>query len=163
MIEIWDAYDRKFCKIENVKLVRGEVVPDGMYHLVCEIIVKHNDGTYLLMQRDFAKHLGGMWELTAGGSALMNETPIECAIRELREETGIESSNLKEISRIVHDGHRSLYVEYLCITDLDKNAVLLQEGETIDYKWVDKETLLVMGKGTLASSRALELVKKLDI
>lgn len=163
MIEIWDAYDRKFCKIENVKLVRGEVVPDGMYHLVCEIIVKHNDGTYLLMQRDFAKHLGGMWELTAGGSALMNETPIECAIRELREETGIESSNLKEISRIVHDGHHSLYVEYLCITDLDKNAVLLQEGETIDYKWVDKETLLVMGKGTLASSRALELVKKLDI
>lgn len=163
MIEIWDAYDRKFCKIENVKLVRGEVVPDGMYHLVCEIIVKHNDGTYLLMQRDFAKHLGGMWELTAGGSALMNETPIECAIRELREETGIESSNLKEISRIVNDGHRSLYVEYLCITDLDKNAVLLQEGETIDYKWVDKETLLVMGKDTLASSRALELVKKLDI
>ena len=100
MIEIWDAYDRKFCKIENVKLVRGEVVPDGMYHLVCEIIVKHNDGTYLLMQRDFAKHLGGMWELTAGGSALMNETPIECAIREFREETGIESSNLKEISII---------------------------------------------------------------
>ena len=91
MVEIWDAYDKNFCKIENVRLVRGEVIPEGIYHLVCEIIVKHIDGTYLLMQRDFEKHLGGMWELTAGGSALINETPKECAIRELKEETGIES------------------------------------------------------------------------
>ena len=159
-MEIWDAYDRRFNKIENVRLVRGEAIPDGMYHLVCEIIVKHNDGTYLLMQRDFEKHLGGMWELTAGGSAMTNETPIECAIRELREETGIESSNLKEIRRIVHDGHRSLYVEYLCITDWDKNAVSLQKGETIDYKWVDKNVLLEMGEYDLASIRTLEIVRK---
>lgn len=163
MIEIWDAYDKAFCKIENVTLVRGEVIPDGMYHLVCDIIVKHNDGTYLLMRRDFEKHLGGMWELTAGGSALRNETPIECAVRELREETGIESGSLIEIRRIAHEGHHSLYVEYLCITDWDKKAVILQEGETIDYKWVDKNTLLEMGMDTMASFRTLELVKELEI
>ena len=96
MLEIWDAYDGQFNKIENVRLVRGEVVPEGMYHLVCEIIVKHTDGTYLLMQRDYKKNFGGMWELTAGGSALTNETPIACAVRELKEETGIESCNLQE-------------------------------------------------------------------
>ena len=124
MVEMWDAYDRQFNKIETATLVRGKAVPDGMYHLVCEIIVKHNDGTYLLMQRDFEKHLGGMWELTAGGSALKGETPMECAVRELREETGIVSCNLQEIKRIVHDGHHSLYVEYLCLTDWDKSAVL---------------------------------------
>ncbi len=163
MIEIWDAYDRQFNKIENVRLVRGEVVPEGLYHLVCEIIVKHTDGTYLLMQRDYKKHLGGMWELTAGGSALTNETPIACALRELKEETGIESSNLQEIGRIIHDGHRSIYVEYLCITDLDKNAVILQEGETVDFKWVDKTALLEIGMDALASSRAIKLVKKLNI
>ena len=163
MTEIWDAYDRHFNKIENIRLVRGEVVPDGMYHLVCEIIVKHDDGTYLLMQRDFEKHLGGMWELTAGGSALSDETPIECAVRELREETGIVSCNLQEIRRIVHDGHHSLYVEYLCVTDWDKNAIILQEGETVDYKWVDKNVLLEIGTDALASSRALEIVKELNI
>ncbi len=163
MVEMWDAYDRQFNKIENATLVRGKAVPDGMYHLVCEIIVKHNDGTYLLMQRDFEKHLGGMWELTAGGSALKDETPIECAVRELREETGIVSYNLQEIKRIVHDGHHSLYVEYLCLTDWDKNAVILQDGETVDYKWVDKTTLLEMGTDALASSRALEIVKELNI
>lgn len=163
MVEMWDAYDRQFNKIENATLVRGKAVPDGMYHLVCEIIVKHNDGTYLLMQRDFGKHLGGMWELTAGGSALKDEIPIECAIRELREETGIVSCNLQEIGRIVHDGHHSLYVEYLCVTDWDKNAVILQKGETVGYKWVNKTTLLEMGTDALASSRLLKLVKELKI
>ena len=163
MVEIWDAYDRQFNKIENAILERGKAVPDGMYHLVCEIIVKHNDGNYLLMQRDFEKHLGGMWELTAGGSALKGETPMECAVRELREETGIVSCNLQELKRIIHDGHHSLYVEYLCITDWDKNAVILQDGETVDYKWVDKTTLLEMGTDALASSRALELIKDLTI
>lgn len=163
MVEMWDAYDRQFNKIETATLVRGKSVPDGMYHLVCEIIVKHNDGTYLLMQRDFEKHLGGMWELTAGGSALKGETPMECAVRELREETGIVSCNLQELKRIIHDGHHSLYVEYLCITDWDKNAVILQDGETVDYKWVDKTALLEMGTDALASYRALEIVKELNI
>lgn len=163
MVEIWDAYDRNFNRIEHVRLVRGEAIPEGIYHLVCEIIVKHNDGTYLLMQRDFEKHLGGMWELGACGSALMNETPIECATRELREETGIVSCNLQEIGRIIHDKHRSLYVEYLCITDWDKNGIILQEGETIDYKWVDKTALMEMEIDELASSRSLKFVKELNV
>ena len=163
MAEIWDAYDSNFNKIENVKLVRGEPVPDGMYHLVCDIIVKHVDGTYLLMRRDFKKHFGGMWELTAGGSALAGETPLDCALRELREETGIIATNLEEVQRIVHDVHHSYYVEFLCITDWDKNVITLQEGETIEYKWVDKTTILRMTEDELASSRALKILKEMDI
>lgn len=50
-----------------------QTIADGMYHLVGEVIVKHIDGTYLIMQRDFKKHYGGMWELTAGGSALLGK------------------------------------------------------------------------------------------
>ena len=48
------------------------------------------------MQRDKRKHLGGMWEATAGGSALQGEDPLACAIRELREETGIADDKLME-------------------------------------------------------------------
>ena len=163
MVEIWDAYDRQFNKMENIKLIRGEVIPDGMYHLVCDIIVKHTDGTYLLMRRDFEKHHGGLWELTAGGSALANETPIECARRELREETGIISFDMQEIGRFIHDGHHSLYVVYLCVTNWDKNAVTLQNGETIDYKWVDKKTILEMETDALASSRSLNIINETNI
>lgn len=94
---------------------------------------------------------------------MKGETPMECAVRELREETGIVSCNLQELKRIIHDGHHSLYVEYLCLTDWDKNAVILQAGETIDYKWVDKTVLLEMETDMLASSRSLKLVKELNI
>ena len=163
MPEIWDAYDRDFHKIEAVQLVRGEPVPDGLYHLVCDIIVKHADGSFLLMQRDFKKHFGGMWELTAGGSAFSGETPQDCAARELREETGINASNLCEIGRIVHDGHHSLYVEYLCVTDCDKSAVTLQAGETVAYRWVAKSDILEMGPEELASSRTVKLLFEKDL
>lgn len=163
MVEIWDAYDRQFHKLENVTLIRGETVPEGMYHLVCEIIVKHTDGTYLLMQRDFEKHFGGMWELTAGGSALAGETPAECAMRELREETGIASSDLQEVKRIVHDEHRSIYVVYLCVTDCDKKSVVLQTGETIAYQWVSKSEILEAGPNAMASSRTWTILREADL
>lgn len=58
-MEIWDAYDRSFNRIKNQTLIRGEPIPDNVYHLVCEIIVKHIDGSYLIMQRDFRKPFGG--------------------------------------------------------------------------------------------------------
>ena len=41
MTELWDAYDNEFNKIKDVTLVRGEPIPNKIYHLVCEIIVKH--------------------------------------------------------------------------------------------------------------------------
>lgn len=160
MTEFWDAYDNNFNKVNGITLIRGETIPDGMYHLVCEIIVKHIDGTYLLMQRDFRKHFGGMWEVTAGGSALKGENPLMCATRELKEETGLVAKDIKEIKRIVHDGHRSLYVEYLCVTDCDKDSIILQEGETVDYRWVDRDVLLGMSEHEMASKRAIKLIEE---
>jgi len=64
-MEVWDAYNKEFEKIEGMTLIRGEAIPDGVYHLVSDVIVRHADGTYLLMQRDSRKHFGGMWEATA--------------------------------------------------------------------------------------------------
>ena len=76
-MEIWDAYDENYNIIEGMTLVRGDeaFIPEGVYHLVCDIIVKHTDGTYLLMQRDPRKHYPLMWEASAGGSALKGESP----------------------------------------------------------------------------------------
>ena len=41
MIEIWDAYDRQFNRIENVKLVRGEPIPKGMMCYTERAVDKH--------------------------------------------------------------------------------------------------------------------------
>lgn len=163
MTELWDAYNNTFNRIKDMTLIRGESLPNGVYHLVCDIVVKHIDGSYLLMKRDFRKHYGGTWELTAGGSALQGEEPLDCASRELKEETGLTATNLKEIGRVVHDIHHSIYVEYLCVTDCCKNSIVLQEGETIDYKWVDRNTLFKMDDNELAPNRIMRLIKELLI
>ena len=150
-MELWDAYDGNFCRIEGVSLVRGEPIPEGVYHLVCDVLVRHTDGSYLLMQRDPRKHYGGLWEATAGGSALRGETPLGCARRELQEETGIRAEELQELGRVRSaDTH---YVEFLCVTDGPKDGVTLQEGETVAYRWVSREELLSLREEELVTKR----------
>ncbi len=161
-MEIWDAYDKNFNKIPNVELVRGMSIPDGMFHLVCDVIVRHTDGEYLLMQRDQRKHFGGMWEATAGGSALQGETPLECAMRELREETGIVSSSLTEVGQVINSENHSIYVEFLCVTDCDKDSIVLQVGETSAYKWVSKSDLISMKKNELITERMQKFIAELQ-
>lgn len=158
-MELWDAYNSKLQQIPGVTLVRGEPVPDGMHHLVCNIIVRHADGTYLLMQRHPDKPWGGMWEATAGGSALAGETPLRCAMRELREETGIQARDLTEISRTTTSN--ALHVDFFCETDCDKNAVTLQDGETTAYRWVSREELLAMRSDELLTERGQQYIRDL--
>ena len=160
-MEKWDAYDSKLNKIEGVTLIRGEQIPEGYFHLCSEIIVRHTDGSYLIMQRDKRRHLGGMWEATAGGSALQGEDPLTCAMRELQEETGIVSDELIEIGRVLHHGHKTYYVDYLCVTDVDKDSIVLQEGETIAFKWINPDELRAMSRDNLATMRQLNFIEEL--
>ncbi len=162
-MELWDAYDKDFNVIEGMMLIRGQEkdIPEGVYHLVCHILVRHADGTYLLMQRDPRKPYPSMWEATAGGSALKGETDMEAAERELREETGIEADELYEIGRTISDETHCVYVEYFCTTDCDKDSILLQEGETVAYKWADKDTILSMSEDELLSHRMQTYLKTL--
>lgn len=150
-MEYWDAYDGNFRRIEGVSLVRGEPIPEGVYHLVCDVLVRHTDRSYLLMRRDPRKHYGGLWEATAGGSALRGETPLDCARRELREETGIRAEELRELGRV--RSANTHYVEFLCETDWPKDRVTLQEGETVAYRWVSREELIAMRKEELVTKR----------
>lgn len=160
-MELWDAYDRNLEKIEGMTLIRGEKIPEGVYHLVCDVIVRHTDGEYLLMQRDSRKHYGGMWEATAGGSALQGESPLDCAIRELREETGIRAEYLEEVGRVRAAGRNAIYCEFLCITDCKKDSIILQEGETSAYQWVTQDELLSMKREELVTQRMQNFVDDL--
>lgn len=140
-VELWDAYNRDGNPAGR-DLIRGEPIPDGLCHIVCEILVRHTDGSYLLMQRDFNKEgYAGMFEASAGGSVLKGETAYDGAIRELKEETGIIADKLTRIY-CVYNGRHAILHGFLCVTDCDKSSVSLQEGETISYKWLDKEKFI---------------------
>ena len=162
-MEIWDAYDENFNIIDGMTLVRGEeeTIPEGVYHLVVDILVKHKDGTYLLMQRDPNKTNGSMWEASGGGSALKGEDAYTAALRELREETGITAEKLQEVGRVVRPETKSVYVVYFCETDCDKDSITLQEGETVAYRWVNRNTLVHMDGSELLTYRVQTFLEEL--
>lgn len=139
-MEIWDAYYADGTKA-GVDLIRDEEIPKGLYHGVAEVFVIHEDGTILLMQRDWNKKgYPGCWESGAGGSILKGEDFLEGAKRELCEETGIRAEHLQKNYRIV--AGETIYQGYVCYTFAPKDSVTLQEGETIAYRWVSKEEFL---------------------
>lgn len=139
-MEIWDAYDRDG-NLTGEKLVRGEPVPAGRYHLVCEVLVRHTDGSYLCMKRASTKEgYPGWLEVTAGGSALAGEDKLACVRRELREETGLDCDSFTEISSTMNS--ETIYHSFLCTVKCDKNSVLLQEGETEDFCWLSESEFI---------------------
>lgn len=153
-MEIWDGYNRDG-SLAGIDLVRGEKLPQGIYHLVCDVIVRHTDGDYLLMQRDFRKkNYGGEFEAGAGGAALKGEDKWACVKRELREETGIECEEFVEVGVDINDKNQCIFYEFVCTTDCDKAAITLQEGETIAYKWISEaEFIKLVNSGEMIAGQ----------
>ena len=52
--------------------------------------------------------------MSAGGSVQKGETPVEGAIRELKEETGINVSEMTELFKFVNDPHNSIHFAFMC-------------------------------------------------
>lgn len=140
-MELWDAYDKDGRRTGRT-LVRGEKVPDGLYHLVAGVLVEHVDGTFLLMLRDPNKPTWpNVYEATAGGAVLKGETAEEAARRELFEETGVRAETLIPLYEEISHRRHGLYKGYLCITDCDKQRITLQEGETVGFQWMTRDQL----------------------
>ncbi len=57
--------------------------------------------------------------------------------------------------------HKTIYVDYLCETDSEKNSVVLQEGETSAFKWVTAAELGSMTRDELATQRMLNFIEEL--
>lgn len=141
-MEIWDGYYEDET-LAGQDLIRGQEIPQGLYHIVCDILVRHQDGDYLLMQRDYQKETyPGLYEASAGGSVLKGETPFAGAKRELFEETGIVAETLTPLYRTVNRKHDAIHYGYLCVTDIDKDKIKLQKNETIQYCWLSKQEFL---------------------
>ena len=98
-MEIWDLYDEQGQKTgETWERSRAREIPEGRYHIVCDILIRHQDGEFLLTLRDPDKDVyPGCLEASAGGSALAGETPEEAARREMLEETGLTADKLELI------------------------------------------------------------------
>ena len=145
-MEIWDLYDEQGRKTgETWERSRAREIPEGRYHIVCDVLIRHRDGEFLLMRRDLEKDVfPGCLEASAGGSALAGETPEQAARREMFEETGLTPEKLTLIGMTRKSRSRSLVYAWLAIVSCGKDSIRLQPGETVGYQWVDVPTFFRM-------------------
>lgn len=165
-MELWDEYNENWQPTGGT-LVRGEPIPDGSYHIVAEVLVRHVDGDFLMLQRDLSKSAyAGYYEAGTGGSALKGESPEQAALRELYEESGIKADKLAPLYRTRDPKTHGLYAGFLCVTDAPKDSIVLQQGETIAYKWVSAREFIDFSRSNEAiptlAARQSEYIKEIS-
>ena len=98
------------------------------------VIFSAPSGEVLLLKTN--KKRGGIWQNVTGG-ACSDEMVIEAASRELEEETGIQSSSLKDlnVSFEFTDRHGHLVVEHCFLCFLDHTPKITLSSEHEEYRW----------------------------
>lgn len=88
-MEIWDLYNERR-ELTGRDHVRGEAVPQGYYHLVVHVWIRNSEGEYLISQRSADRPMFPLlWECV-GGSVLKGEDSLAGALRETKEEVGLD-------------------------------------------------------------------------
>ena len=147
-MELVDVYNERHEKL-NYSKGRKEL-NDGEYRLSCFIWVINDKNEILLQQRlATAKKMPNMWGTTAGG-AQKGDSSLTGAMRELKEELGIDARK-EEMVFIGSYKRINDFVEvWLCKKKIEVNALILEPSEVQDARWfsIDEfKRMIVDGKG----------------
>jgi len=139
MEEIFDVYTRNgeylgtrtksFCHSENC----------GVYHKPVWIWIINSKGEVLLQKRAKTKeNYPNLWQIGCAGHVDAGETIIEGAIREVKEELGIITSeqNYIFIEEYIDDTNWEIGQMYLLKIDKDISELTFQIEEVAEAKWV---------------------------
>ncbi len=87
-MEIWDLYDDN----RNIigEHIRGEKLPDDGYHLVVHAWIKNSNNEFLISRRAANRPTFPLMYECVGGSVIKGESSLTGAIREIKEEIGLD-------------------------------------------------------------------------
>ena len=140
MAELWDLYDAHG-NLTGKTMVRGEEVPSGSYHLAVHIWPMNSHGEFLIQRRSpNVQWKPNLWAVT-GGSAISGEDALTAAMRELKEEIGLDASP-EEMHQIACLKRTNSFCCVFCIqTDWPATSFVLQKEEVSAVAWCDKEKI----------------------
>lgn len=156
-MEFFDLYSENRQPLGR-RVLRGEPIPQGAYHIVVQVMTINRKGEILLTQRVPQKTSGGKWECS-GGCAVSGETSRSAAIRELYEETGIRAFESELYLEWTMTTDSMLRDFYILVKDVPLRSLHLQAAEVCAAKWVTYERLCEMvrlGQTTRTIGRWLE-------
>lgn len=141
MPELWDLYNEMRQKTGIIH-ERGQCIPQGFYHLVVSVWIVNSWGGFLMSQRNPNKPYPKCWECT-GGSVLAEESSVQGAVREVKEELGLnlDANTAHLIYQTRRDASQDFYDVWLFHSDTQTAALKLQSDEVIDAKWLNKKEI----------------------
>ncbi len=143
MNEYWDIYDKNRRKTRKIAK-RGDYLNDDEFHLVVNAWIRNSNNEFLITQRSANKSFAYMWE-TTGGSALKGETSIVAAIREIKEELGIDIN--PKTGKLIgtkfrhYDGCPDILDVWIFEYDGTIEDITVQEEEVANVMWASVEQI----------------------
>lgn len=136
-MELWDILDEDGNKTGKT-VERGKPMKQDEYHLVVHVWIKNSSGEYLISKRTPNKTFPNMWE-TTGGSAIVGDDSLQAALREVKEEIGVDLSpeRGKCLFRLKrqHKDFPDFTDVWLFNEDVDIRKVVYQPEEVCGAKW----------------------------
>jgi 8-oxo-dGTP diphosphatase len=142
-MELWDLLDEKGISL-NRTINRGQLLSEGEYHLAVHIWIVNDKNEFLIQKRaDNLMHMPGVWAVT-GGSVISGEDSIKAALREAKEELGIDldMSKMIKINRMKKQDHFADV--WIIKRNVSLEDLIIQIEEVSLVKWVNKKELLEM-------------------
>ncbi|MGI6509078.1 MAG: NUDIX hydrolase [Erysipelotrichaceae bacterium] len=141
MDEIWGLCD-KDGNPTTMKVKRFEKIPEGYYHKIVHLCIINSAGKLLSQQRSASKFAFPLyWDITVGGSSILDENENQAITRELKEELGldIDFTNISPIFLIKGINYLDYWFFIKC--DVDLNQLTLQKDEVIDVAYYTIEEI----------------------
>lgn len=132
----------------------------SLLHKVVHVLVFNDAGELLLQKRSMNKDVApGKWDTSVGGHIPAAEDLIEAAKREMEEELGIISEDIKPLYSYIHSNsyESELVYTHLCM----HNGPFSFNREEIDEVkfWSIEDIKRVMGQGILSDNFESEINK----
>lgn len=143
-MELWDVYDKYRQKTGRTH-ERGNPLNEGDYHLVVHVWIVNDKGEFLIQKRQPWKNgWPNMWDGSAAGSAILGDSSEAAAIRETKEELGIDLDISKGEILFTIKSSSSFEDIWLVRQNVDISDLKLQYEEVADAKWATLEEIKLM-------------------
>ncbi len=139
-MEMIDVYNKNN-EFLGYSKTRDEVHEENLFHRHVSAWIMNYEGKILLQQRAFTKKKNpGKWAKT-GGHVDAGESCIDALKREIKEEIGLNITDIEEINVFKSENPNYFSHNYIVFTNLNEEEFILQKEEVNSVKYYDIEEL----------------------